>query len=86
MQIVIDPHGQLHCIYTEVLPLHEFGSLTIQRGSHVEPTHDGHWTADLSPVNGPLLGPFTTRSQALSAEVTWLEHHWQGGTAATDAS
>lgn len=30
------------------------------------------WWADLSPVNGPLLGPFLSRSSALEAEVEWL--------------
>ena len=45
----------------------------IFRASHVEPSPSGGWFADLSPVNGPLLGPFTLRSDALTAEVAWLE-------------
>ncbi len=52
------------------------GSMNIQRGSHVEPTADGQWTADLSPVAGPVLGPFTLRTAALAAERQWLEEHW----------
>ena len=32
----------------------------------------GRWLADLSPVSGPLLGPFCLRSQALAAEQEWL--------------
>lgn len=30
------------------------------------------WQADLAPVNGPVLGPFTIRGQAIDAEVQWL--------------
>ncbi|GDY07011.1 hypothetical protein LBMAG52_04970 [Planctomycetia bacterium] len=76
MQLVIDPAGDVRCLYDEALPLAEFGRLTIARGSHVEPTAVGLWTAELSPVGGPLLGPFATRSAALIAEREWLEAHW----------
>ena len=76
MQLVIDPTGDVRCVYDEALPLADFGRLTIQRGSHVEPTAAGHWTADLSPVGGPLLGPFESRSAALDAEREWLEQNW----------
>lgn len=76
MQLVIDPGGGVLCVYSDDMPLAEFGRLSISRGSHVEPSEAGHWTADLSPVGGPLLGPFATRSEALSAERAWLEHNW----------
>ena len=76
MQLVIDPQGGVRCLYDETLPLAEFGRLNIARGSHVEPTDAGLWTAALSPVGGPLLGPFATRSEALAAERDWLEHNW----------
>ena len=76
MQLVIDSQGEVRCVYDETLPLHELGVLTISRGSHVEPTATGQWTADLSPVRGPRLGPFATRSEALAAERAWLDTHW----------
>ena len=76
MQLVIDPNGEVRCVYDEALPLAEFGRLVIARGSHVEPTVTGLWTADLSPVGGGLLGPFANRSEALTAEREWLESHW----------
>lgn len=76
MQIVIEPDGTARTIYSETIDLGEIGSLSIRRGSHVEPTADGKWTADMSPVNGPVLGPFDTRSEALAAEVAWLERNW----------
>ena len=76
MEIVIRPGGTAHCIYGESIRLSSLGCLTIKRGSHLEPDHDGRWIADLSPVNGPRLGPFDDRSQALAAEVEWLSYHW----------
>jgi hypothetical protein len=76
MQIIITPNGNAKCVYLEELDLHALGQLIIQRGSHVEPTQEGHWTADLSPVGGPVLGPFQNRSEALGAEREWLEQNW----------
>lgn len=76
MQLVIDVAGNVRCIYGEELDLHALGRLSIVRGSLVEPTSDGRWNADLSPVGGPRLGPFVLRSEALRAEQTWLEEHW----------
>lgn len=49
------------------------GTASIRRASHVEPTSDGLWTADMSPMNGPMLGPFETRQKALDAETDWLK-------------
>lgn len=46
---------------------------SIRRASHVEPTSDGQWTADMSPSLGPVLGPFPTRGEALAQEKAWLE-------------
>ena len=76
MQLVIDPSGGVRCVYDETLPFAALGHLTISRGSHVEPNELGQWLADLSPVGGPQLGPFATRSTALSAEREWLELNW----------
>ena len=76
MQLVIQPDGSVRCVYTETLDLHALGNLNISRGSHVEPDSNGQWFADLSPVAGPRMGPFSKRSDALVAETEWLEHHW----------
>jgi hypothetical protein len=76
MELLITPQGTIRCLYDETLPLAELGLLTIQRGSHLEPTSQGEWTADLSPVGAPLLGPFSLRTDALRAEVDWLLSHW----------
>lgn len=76
MQLVIDPAGTVRCLYDETIDLAALGLLSISRGSYVEPDESGQWKADLSPVSGPSLGPFATRSEALTAERDWLEAHW----------
>ncbi len=72
----VQSNGQIRCVYDETIELSTLGELSIQRGSHVEPDAHGRWSVDLSPVNGPSLGPFRLRSQALEAEHQWLVLHW----------
>jgi hypothetical protein len=74
--LVIDPGGEMRCIYAETVDLSCLGSLSISRASHVEPDANGRWWADLSPVRGPKLGPFGRRTDALAAEQHWLETNW----------
>ena len=76
MQLVITLDGTTRCIYGEDIDLHTLGQVTIARGSHVEPDDQGQWWADMSPVSGPRLGPYVRRSEALQAEVAWLEANW----------
>jgi len=74
MKILIKPDGTTVFIYDDRLrSLMAEGKSEIRRASHVEPTKDGKWEADMSPVNGPILGPFETREEALREEVKWLE-------------
>jgi hypothetical protein len=75
MNLFISPCGELRCLYGEAVNLHDIGTPHIQRASHVEPDSNGNWNADLSPVKGPQLGPFETRTQAIDAEITWLEEN-----------
>ena len=70
--------GRMEFIYTDNLsPLLDEGDATVQRVSHVEPvitTMGRHaWTADMRPVDGPVLGPFASRAEALDAEHVWLQ-------------
>ncbi len=76
MLMIFDTDGSVSCLYSDALELDRIGSLAISRGSHVEPTLDGQWTADMSPVCGPVLGPYRSRRDALAAEVGWLEANW----------
>ncbi len=75
MELYISTDGTCQSIYDESVDLRLLGPMEIRRASHVEPTLDRQWTADLRPLAGPILGPFFTRSQALSAEIVWL-HQW----------
>ena len=79
MQLVIQPDGSIRCVYGETLDLHSLGSLNVARGSHVELDSTCHRFAVLSPVAGPRLRRVVKRSNSLSAETDWLEHHWLSG-------
>ena len=76
MELLIEPTGVARCLYGEAIDLAALGPLQIRRASHVEPQADGQWQADLTPLAGPLLGPFHTRSDALAAEAAWITMHW----------
>lgn len=76
MKLIVETNGTIRCLYSEAIDLSQLGPLKISRGSFVEPRSDGAWAADLAPVSGPILGPFSHRSEALAAEVSWLEQHW----------
>lgn len=76
MHLLVERDGAIRCLYSEVLDLHRLGSLVIDRASLVEPDEVGRWWADLTLVGGPVHGPFTQRSEAISAEVHWLETNW----------
>lgn len=74
-ELVIGPGGNVRAIYfddlTEIMSA-VGGTPAVRRASHVEPTDDGRWTADMGPSGGPVLGPFARRQQALDAEVQWI--------------
>ena len=70
MQIVIGTDGSARCLYGEELDLERLGTMTISRASHVEPDDSGRWFASI--IDGPALGPFVRRSDALQAEADWL--------------
>jgi hypothetical protein len=76
VDLIIEPWGLVRCIYAEEIDLHQIGELSIQRGSDVEPDEHGQWHVDLSPISGPVLGPFPQRSAAIAAEIAWLREHW----------
>ncbi|MGL4944023.1 MAG: hypothetical protein ACRC46_12630 [Thermoguttaceae bacterium] len=69
---MIRPNGLAVGLYHDSFEYATLGRPQIRRASHVEPTDDGSWTADLSCVHGPVLGPFAKRSEALAAEIEFL--------------
>ena len=76
-EIRLDQSGNADFIYSDESQdlADQLGKATTARASHVEPARGGGWTADMSPVGGPMLGPFRTRADALKAEVAWLRRH-----------
>jgi hypothetical protein len=71
LNLLVRPEGSVWCIYGEAVDLHALGNPDIQRASSVEPDSEGRWWSKI--VNGPTLGPFTKRSDALTAEIDWLQ-------------
>ncbi len=76
MELLIRPGGEVRCVYGEAIDLHVLGQPHITRAGLVEPDEQGRWWSDLSPVHGPMLGPFSQRTQALEAEQEWLSRYW----------
>lgn len=76
MQLIIETSGNVRSLYDEAIDVRTLGAADVTRASHVELADNNHWMADLSPVGGPMLGPFQLRSDALRAEQAWLESNW----------
>jgi len=76
MNLVIESQGTVRCLYGEAIALHCLGDVKIHRASQVEPDTKGQWWANLGPLDGPILGPFARRSEAIQAETQWLELNW----------
>ena len=76
MDLIVSQDGTIRAVYAEAIDLGVLGHLVISRASHVEPNDNGRWLADLTPVAGPVLGPFDLRSEALEAEQVWLVTNW----------
>lgn len=72
IEIIVDPTGDARGIYDDDFDFGSVGQIRIQRASRCEPDAQGRWNADLSPIGGPTLGPFSKRRDALAAEVQWL--------------
>lgn len=70
-EIGVSDKGALIFIYSDELSfLKKLGDFKVKRASHVEPTEDGRWAADM--LDGTVLGPFDLRKDALDAEVNYL--------------
>lgn len=84
LNLFIDQQGVIEAIYSDsLLPILSLGTPEIRRASHVEPAMAGDgspcWYADMGPSNGPTLGPFKSRQEALDEEVKWLLENRLGG-------
>jgi hypothetical protein len=71
--VLVDANGRLEFVWDDRLaPLRALGEITIRRASHVEPTDDGWWTADMTPLGGQIIGPFALHAAAIDAEREWI--------------
>ena len=74
-ELVIAPDGSIRFLWDDDLaPLLIEGEASLFRASHIEPIGT-LWFADLALVDGPMLGPFTLRADALTAEAAWITAH-----------
>lgn len=72
MLIKISPNGETQFVYDDALaPLLTEGEFSVNRASRVEPAAEGGWTAEM--IDGPTLGPYSLRGEALAAERKFLE-------------
>lgn len=86
--IIIKPDGTILFVYDDrLLTILEEGDANVVRASHVEPIKFrpigglmelSGWQADLTPIGGPILGPFLYRSEAISKEIKWIEENYLG--------
>ncbi|GMV80538.1 MAG: hypothetical protein AMXMBFR7_17220 [Planctomycetota bacterium] len=74
--IAVRPDGQVEFLYDDALgALLLEGEGRVLRASHVEPTSDGRWQADLAPIGGPKLPATRTRGASTQAEIVWIERN-----------
>jgi hypothetical protein len=74
--VSIKVDGTIRFIYDDELEaLKHAGPSNTRRAIFVEPDSNGLWVADLSPINGPVFGPFRLRKTALDAERDYIEEH-----------
>lgn len=80
VEIMIAPDGTIAFIHNDSVTeqLRQVGDVSIKRASNVEPTENGQWNVDMTPVGGPERLPetFDRRSDALASEVQYLKEHF----------
>jgi hypothetical protein len=74
--VSIKSDGTIRFVYDDELEaLKHAGPSHTRRASFVEPDSNGLWFTDLSPIDGPIFGPFRLRKTALDSERDWIEEH-----------
>ena len=70
----IKPSGQVRYLHDDLVAgVIDPGPVTARRASHIEISEDGKtWYVDLAPVDGPTVGGFASRQQAVEYEEAWL--------------
>lgn len=83
--VVIEPNGTIRAMYDDALvDVLSFGSLSIQRASHVEFCNESQaWFVDMQAddslrIETFRVGPFAKHAEALAWEVVYLEYRLAG--------
>ena len=78
-EVLVKPDGRIVTVYTDIVGLHELGTLDVQRVSHVE-FHQEYqaWIVRLEHDIAPHIEDieyqtFTSRHEAIEAEVAYLQ-------------
>ena len=66
--LTFDPHGEVHCLYTEVIDLPSLGSLEIVRASQIEFNNDSQEWEVVSGSENNALFSNPSRAACLSWE------------------
>ena len=68
MQLVIQPDGTVRCVYGETVDLHASAGWRSSEAPTWSRLTMARWQADLSPVGGPVLGPFRIAAMHVGGE------------------
>jgi hypothetical protein len=73
LKLKVDKSGKVHAVYSDAHAglIDKAAHVEITRASAVEPDPRGGWTATMK--DGTKLGPYRLRSEALEAEVQYLD-------------
>jgi hypothetical protein len=75
-RLLVGVDGSVRAVWDDDMAwLRDESRCEVRRASHVEPTAEAEWTADMGPSGGGVLGPFPLRRDALAAERKWLEEN-----------
>ena len=74
--LIVGTNGDVRMLYDDAWArfMRSLGECVVRRASHVEPSGT-KWVADMSPVGGPVFGPFSERRIALGVERLYLLRH-----------
>ena len=69
--VKFDPHGNGHCLYTEIIDLASLGALEIARASHVE-FNNALQVWEVRNADGVILFTHLSRASCLAWEIQYF--------------
>ncbi len=75
VELLVQPDGNIRCLYTDLIDLSALGTLHVNRASHVEfNDSDQTWSVRLADTGEVIGKGFKTRTEALEFEVNYLNN------------